>query len=59
MRAPLTSPPTPTGGEPIVQTSGGVTIYLHDETLWREFAKYGTEMIINRGGRYVHGINSY
>ncbi|XP_052249556.1 T-box transcription factor TBX10-like [Dreissena polymorpha] len=51
MRAPLTSPPTPTGGEPIVQTSGGVTIYLHDETLWREFAKYGTEMIINRGGR--------
>lgn len=41
---------------PIFHSVEGVTLYLHDEGLWREFAKYGTEMIINRGGRYVGGI---
>ncbi|WAR21404.1 TBX5A-like protein [Mya arenaria] len=48
---PDAAPFEQTGEAPIYQTSGGVTIYLHDETMWREFAKYGTEMIINRGGR--------
>lgn len=39
---------------PIQQVVQGASACLHDETLWRTFAKYGTEMIINRGGRYTY-----
>ncbi|XP_045190901.1 T-box transcription factor T homolog [Mercenaria mercenaria] len=38
------------GGE-IKRTCQGVSVSLHDENLWRAFAEFGTEMIINRGGR--------
>jgi len=36
---------------PIQSVVRGAAMFLHDETLWRTFAKYGTEMIINRAGR--------
>ena len=37
----------------IVRRAGGVTVKLQEESLWRSFGSLGTEMIINRGGRFV------
>lgn len=35
----------------IKQVCRGVSVCLHDEKLWKAFGNFGTEMIINRGGR--------
>ena len=44
--------------ESIIKQCRYVTVCLHDEKLWRQFAKCDTEMIINRGGRYIVYLSS-
>ena len=38
----------------IMRTVNGISVRLQEEELWHSFRKLQTEMIINRGGRFVH-----
>ena len=37
----------------IVKTNNAIEITLEGKNLWDEFCRRGTEMIVNRSGRYV------
>jgi len=40
------------GGKDEVLSTGGMTVQLQDADVWRSFCSAGTEMIVNRAGRY-------
>ena len=40
------------GSKDEVLSAGGMTVQLQDADVWRSFCSAGTEMIVNRAGRY-------
>ena len=40
------------GGIDEILSAGGMTVQLQDADVWRSFCSAGTEMIVNRSGRY-------
>ena len=42
----------------IVRNNGGVSVSLQEAELWHSFRNRETEMIINRGGRFVLFVSS-
>jgi hypothetical protein len=40
------------GSKDELLSAGGMTVQLQDADVWRSFCSAGTEMIVNRAGRY-------